>query len=239
MKTIETKEIIYKVDGTVCRGFIAFDSAQKQPKPCILIAHDWSGRSKAFCEKAIQLAHQGYVGFAIDMYGEAKTADTTEAKKALLAPLVEHRKIVTQRMLASYAAALTLPQVDHDKIAAMGYCFGGLCVLDLARAGADVKGVISFHGILSAPESSTCEKIRAKILVLHGYDDPLVPPTMVNQFANEMTTKKADWQIHMYGHTQHAFTNSDAHDDEMGLHYNAKADKRSWKSTELFLEEIF
>lgn len=234
---LKTEEIEYQVGETICRGFLARLDTSPKRKPCVLIAHDWSGRSEAFCKKASQLAALGYMGFAIDMYGDAKTGQTTEERRALLSPIMENRPIVTTRILAAYHAAVALPWVDPTKIAAIGYCFGGLCVLDLARAGADVKGVISFHGLLSAPEHSTCEKVRAKILVLHGYDDPMVPPTQVNQFAKEMTTKKADWQIHMYGHTQHSFTNPEANDAALGLHYNEKADRRSWASAELFLKE--
>ena len=236
---IQTKEIEYKEGKTVCRGFIAYDTACAQPKPCVLIAHDWTGRSEAFCEKAKQLAHEGYVGFAIDMFGDAKLGQTNDEKMALITPLMADRNKLAARILAAYTTALALPAVDNAKIAAIGYCFGGLCVLDLARVGADLKGVVSFHGLLSPPVSSVCEKIRAKVLVLHGYDDPMVPPSQVNQFAEEMTMKNVDWQIHMYGHTQHAFTNPQANDDKMGLHYNANADRRSWMSTELFFKELF
>lgn len=236
---LQMNEIEYKDGDTVCRGFIAYEDALRQPKPCVLIAHDWSGRTDAFCEKAKQLARMGYVGFAIDMYGEGKTGHTTEEKRSLLDVVLAHRPTVSARMLAAFATAAALPMVDSGNIAAIGYCFGGLCVLDLARTGADVKGVVSFHGILSAPEAAICEKIRAKILVLHGYDDPLVRPAMVNQFASEMTERHADWQIHMYGLTQHSFTDPQANDDELGLHYNAKADRRSWMNTEFFLSEAF
>lgn len=236
---LQTKEIEYKEGKTTFRGFVAYDSANSKPKPCVLIAHDWSGRSENVCNKAKQLAKMGYVGFAVDMYGDVKLGHTTEEKRALLSPIMDHRKIVTERMLAAFNTAAELPMVDNHKMAAIGYCFGGLCVLDLARAGADLKGVISFHGLLHAPEQSHCKKILAKILVLHGYDDPMVKPAMVQQFAQEMTAKKVDWQIHMYGHTQHSFTNPEAHDDALGLHYNEKADKRSWASAELFLKEIF
>ena len=239
LNMLQTKEIEYQAGDTLCRGFIAYDNNLIQPKPCILIAHDWTGRSNAVCEKAKQLATMGYVGFAVDMYGNAKLGHTNEEKKALLSPIIENRAQVTMRMLAAYQTATTLSSVDNNRIAAIGYCFGGLCALDLARSGANVSGVISFHGLLTAPAQTTCEKIRAKILVLHGYDDPLVPPTQVQAFASEMTLKKADWQIHMYGHTQHSFTNPEANDIEMGLHYNEKADRRSWMSAELFFNEIF
>ena len=236
---LQAEEIEYQVGDAVFRGFIARDKTNTMPKPCVLILHDWTGRSDTFCEKARQLAGLGYVGFAVDMYGNAKLGHTTEEKKALMNPLIENRKMVTTRMQAALHAASESPWVDNNNIAAIGYCFGGLCVLDLARSGAAVKSVISFHGVLTPPEVTVCEKIRAKILVLHGYDDPMVPPSQVNQFAREMTEKKADWQIHMYGHTQHAFTNPQANDDLLGLHYNKEADRRSWLSAELFLSETF
>ncbi len=235
---LQTEEIEYNVGDTVFRGFIARDKAKASPKPCVMVAHDWTGRSDAFCEKAKQLAALGYVGFAIDMYGNARLGHTTEEKKALMNPILGHRKSVTTRMQAALQAAMESPWVDNSKVAAIGYCFGGLCILDLARSGADVKGVVSFHGILTAPEIAVCKKVRAKILVLHGYEDPMVPPAQVNEFAKEMTVKKVDWQIHMYGHTQHAFTNREANDDALGLHYNKNADRRSWMNAELFLREV-
>lgn len=230
-------EIEYQDDDTLCRGFIAYDNALPLCKPCVMIAHDWSGRGTAFCKKAEQLAAQGYVGFAIDMYGEAKLGRTDEEKRALLYPIMNDRMRVLSRILAAYNTAATLSWVDPTRITAIGYCFGGLCVLDLARSNANVRGVVSFHGLLSAPDT-LCAEIRAKILILHGYDDPLVPPEHIHQFAQEMTIKKADWQIHMYGHTQHSFTNPQAHHAASGLQYNEQADQRSWSSAESFLREI-
>ncbi len=234
---LQAQEIEYQVGDTICRGFIVRDKAHPNPKPCVMIAHDWSGRSEVFCEKARQLAALGYVGFAVDMYGNARLGQTIAEKQALLNPVLANRPIVATRMLAALQAAAASPWVNEAKIAAIGYCFGGLCVLDLARAGGDVKGVVSFHGILTPPPIIICEKIRASVLVLHGYDDPMAPPSQVKQFANEMTMKNVDWQIHMYGHTQHAFTNPEANDDALGLHYNKKADQRSWASAALFLKE--
>ncbi len=235
---IHTEEIEYQLGNTTYRGFIAHDKSNLNPKPAVMIAPDWSGRSDVFCKKAEQLAGLGYVGFAIDMYGNAKTGNTTAEKMALFEPVISKREQVTERMLTAYNTLLTRPHVDTSRIGAIGYCFGGLCVLDLARAGADVAGVVSFHGILTAPEMTPCKKIQSKILALHGYDDPMVPPAQVNQFAQEMTKKKVDWQIHMYGQTQHAFTNPEANDDALGLHYNPTADKRSWLSAKLFLSEV-
>ena len=236
---MHTEEIDYWDGDTLCRGFVAYNKQSTQPMPCVMIAHDWSGRNEMLSEKAVQLASLGFVGFAIDMYGDAKIGNTNEEKMMLYHPLVMNRPQVAARMLAAFNTVAALSFVDKSKIAAMGYCFGGLCVLDLARAGADVKGVVSFHGTLTTPEQTVAEKILAKILVLHGYDDPLVPLSQVKQFADEMTLKKSDWQIHMYGHTQHSFTNPQANDDTLGLHYNAKADRRSWLSAIAFLQEIF
>lgn len=237
--TLHTEEIEYNVNDTIYRSYLAYDNASTKPKPCILIAPDWSGRSDSFCKKAEELAQEGYASFVIDMYGDATVGYTTEEKQALLTPIMENRSQVTTRMLAALNTVTALSIVDKTRIAVMGYCFGGLCALDLARAGADVKGVISFHGLLFPPEHTVCEHIRSKILIFHGYDDPMVPPSQVNEFAMEMTQKKADWQIHMYGHTKHAFTNPEAHDDRLGLEYKEIAKERSWINTELFLKEIF
>ena len=236
---LQTKEIEYQFGSLTCRGFIAHDDEKQGLKPCIMIAHDWSGRSDVFCKKAEQLATMGYVGFAIDLYGNAKVGHTTEEKMALLHPIMENRPQISSHMLVAYEIAMKCPWVDPTCIAAIGYCFGGLCVLDLARSGAGLKGVVSFHGILSPPEPTVFKPIQAKILVLHGYADPMVPPTQVSQFATEMTEHHADWQIHMYGNTQHAFTNPEANDDQLGLHYNKMADQRSWSSTKLFFNEMF
>lgn len=236
---LHSEEINYKDGSTTCRGFITYDPSHIQPKACVLIAHDWTGRSEEVCSTARQLANLGYVAFSIDMYGNAKRGKNKEEKRALLNSIISTRQHVTNRILAAYHTACSLPYIDSAKIAAIGYCFGGLCVLDLARSGADIKGVISFHGLLNPPEVPSCTKISAKILILHGYDDPLVLPNQVSQFAQEMTAKKVDWQIHMYGLTQHSFTDPLANDDEMGLHYNEKAAQRAWLSATSFLSEIF
>lgn len=236
---IHTDEIEYYDDKTICRGFLAYDDKTPNPKPCVLLAHDWGGRNEEICNKAKKLAAMGFVGFAIDMYGQAKLGKDNDEKRALMTPLRQDRERLAARIIAAFNTVASLPQVDKTKIAAMGYCFGGLCVLDLARTGIDVKGVISFHGVLSAPENAIFTAIPAKILVLHGYDDPLVLPEEVTQFAREMTQRKVDWQAHLYGLTVHSFTDPKANDDAGGMYYNEKADHRSWKSAELFLQEIF
>lgn len=235
---MDTNEITYHVGQTVFRAFVAHNPDYIQPKPCVLVAPDWSGRGKAACQHAMQWAELGYVGVAIDMYGDAAEGSTKEERQALLASVMCDRSQVTARMRAALDAVNALPFVNPAKIMAIGYCFGGLCVLDLARSGADVAGVVSMHGLLFPPETSSSETIRSKILVLHGYDDPLVPPKHVFDFATEMTHKKANWELDMYGHTKHSFSNPEASDDEMGLRYNAQADNRSWHRAQAFFQEL-
>jgi dienelactone hydrolase len=234
---IITNDLDYLDEDTLCRGFIAYDDQVPQPRPCVMVAHDWGGRGDAACNKARQLASLGYVGFAIDMYGQAQLGHDKVQRRALMTPLVQNRNRLEARILAAYHFLRQLPQVDENKIAAIGYCFGGLCVLDLARSGVPIQGVVSFHGLLSAPDDAAYTPFQSKVLVLHGYDDPLVPPQQIEQFAQEMTERQVDWQIHLYGLTAHSFTNPEANDNEMGLHYNERADHRSWESTLLFLKE--
>ncbi len=185
------------------------------------------------------LAEMGYLGFALDMYGQGRTGITTHEKKALMEPLVNDRALLRDRVNAAYDALVGMSEVDSERIAIMGFCFGGLCSLDFARSGADIKGAVSFHGVLSRPAQLKLKPIKAKILVLHGYNDPMVPPEQVNEFCHEMTEAQADWQVHMYGHVQHSFTNPEAHDSHAGLVYNAQADQRSWLAMSNFLQEIF
>jgi dienelactone hydrolase len=234
---IITKEIHYNDGNVICQGFLAYPN-NVQSMPAVMIAHDWRGRSQDACNKAIELAKSGYLGFAIDLYGAAKLGHDKEQCRALMSPLIENRQKLLARIRAAFTTLTHLPQVDKTKIAAIGYCFGGLCVLDLARSGCEINGVVSFHGLLSAPPGSDFISLTTKILILHGEDDKLVPPEQIEQFAEEMTKRNADWQIHRYGLTAHSFTNPHANDPEMGLHYNKKADQRSWQSTLLFLNDL-
>lgn len=229
----------YTDQDTALQGFLAYDDSISHPLPAVIVAHDWAGRSEFACLKAQQLASMGYVGFALDMYGEARLGNDNTEKSQLMQPLVDNRKLLLQRVLAAFNAVSALDQVDSSKIAAIGYCFGGLCVLDLARSGAKLNGVVSFHGALSAPELNHDQVISAKLLVLHGYDDPMVRPDQVQAFAQEMNEAKVDWQINMYGNAMHAFTNPMANDPGFGTVYDEKADQRSWLAMTNFLQEIF
>lgn len=236
---MHTSNYIYHHSSQELHGFLAYNTENNEPKPAVLLAHDWTGRGALVCEKARLLAEMGYVAFALDMYGHARLGATVEEKSALMQPFMNDRALLVGRMHAAYEAVCALPEVDNNRVAVIGFCFGGLCALDLARSGVDIKGAVSFHGLLNKPAHLVTPSIKAKILVLHGYDDPMVQALQVNEFCQEMTQAKADWQVHMYGQVQHAFTNPDAHDATLGLMYNELAAKRSWAAMTAFLEEIF
>ena len=236
---MHTSNYIYHHGEQELHGFLAYDDTIENPRPVVLVAPDWSGRNEFACNKAKKLAELGYIGFALDVYGNGRLGSTNDEKMALMQPLVSDRGMLRARLRAAYDAVIAMSEVDDNKVAIIGFCFGGLCALDLARSGADLKGVVSFHGLLNKPEHLKSEEIKAKILALHGYDDPMVKPEQVNQFCDEMTKAKVDWQVHMYGHVQHAFTNPQANDVQLGLMHNAVAASRSWLSMKAFLQEIF
>lgn len=236
---LKTEKIDYQDGNTLLEGYAAWQSQYGEKRPAVLVVHDWSGKNKFACDKAEKLAELGYLGFAVDMYGKGKVGQTKEEKSALMQPLVQDRQLLQQRILAAFEAIKKIAIVDTQKIGAIGFCFGGLCALDLARSGADVKGVVSFHGLLNAPENVTAKTIKAKILALHGFDDPMVTPDAVMRFGEEMTAAKADWELDMYGNTLHAFTNPEANDRDFGTVYNKQADTRSWIAMREFFIEVF
>lgn len=238
---IHTQTIDYRDGGTVFQAYMAHEheSLRKQKRPLVLISHAWRGRDDFVEEKARRLAEIGYVGFAMDVYGKGILGDEPETNRKLMQPLIEDRKMLLRRLTKGLKVAKQVKVVDKTKIAAMGYCFGGLCVLDLARSGANLKGVVSFHGLLQAPKEILTKNIKSKILVLHGHEDPMVPPNIVLEFEKEMTDAKVDWQLHIFGGTMHAFTNPEANDFDMGTIYNPQAEKRSWFEAIQFFKEIF
>jgi len=237
---MHTEMIDYQDGDTQLEGYVAWDNSISGARPAVLVAHDWSGRRDYAKSKAEEMAKLGYVGFALDMYGKGVFgADgDVERNSALMNPLAEDRAALRARVAAALAAVRSLDVVDGSKVSAIGYCFGGMCVLELARAGADVGGVISVHGIFSAGDVSN-EKITAKILCLHGQDDPMVPPEQVLEFENEMSVSDADWQVHAYGGTMHAFTNPAANNPGFGTVYNPIADRRATQSIKNFFKEVF
>jgi dienelactone hydrolase len=228
------------MDGdVVLEAFFAFDDSISTRRPAVLISHAWAGRDEFANDKAKKLAELGYVGFALDMYGKGIVGESREENSKLMQPFIQNRAVLQQRIKAALSAVKLLPWVDDSKIAAMGFCFGGLCVLDLARTGVDIKGVVSFHGLFNAPDNIHNTPINAKVLALHGYDDPMALPGQLIEFQNEMTKAGADWQVHSYGQTMHAFTNPVANDPNFGTVYKPEADSRSWIAMQNFLTEIF
>jgi dienelactone hydrolase len=237
--TIVSNTVGYLDDEVLLEAFFAFDDSLSGRRPAVLINHTWVGRDDFVAEKAVKLAELGYVGFAVDMYGKGVLGSSAEKNAKLMQPFMDNRQMLQKRMHAALYAVKLLPWVDDSKIAAIGFCFGGLCSLDLARTGADLKGVVSFHGLLSAPGNTQNNAIKAKILALHGHDDPMVPVEQVIAFEQEMTKAGADWQLHTFGHTMHAFTNPVANNQDFGTVYQPVADRRSWLAMENFLAEVF
>jgi dienelactone hydrolase len=235
---LQTSKIEYTDGETAFEGYCAVDTSHKGLRPGVIVAHDWSGRNEFACQKAEQLAEMGYVGFALDMYGNGYVAKSETEKYPLMTPLLNDRPLLLKRVLAAFNTLMQMELVDTTRVGGMGYCFGGLCMLDLARSGAEMHGALSFHGNLKPP-GYPLKKILAKILVLHGHDDPHVTPEHVANFEKEMTEAKVDWQVHVFGNTQHAFTNPKANDPATGFVYSPLADKRSWIMTKEFFHEIF
>jgi dienelactone hydrolase len=236
--SIREQLVEYRDGDTLLEGFLCHDESRVGPLPSVLISHAWGGRDEFVERKARRLAWHGYAAFALDMYGKGRRGRNPEENQALMLPFVQDRALLARRINAALAAVKGLPPVDARRVAAMGFCFGGLCVLDLARSGADLRGVVSFHGLLKPNGLKPAQQIVAKILMLHGYDDPLAPPEDVLAVAKEFTQAGADWQLHAYGHTLHSFTNPEARSPEAGMSYNDRADRRSWHSLLQFLDEV-
>ncbi len=236
---IITSTVEYSDKDIVLEGFMAWDDQIETARPAILIAHPWAGRNEFVCEKAHQLAALGYVGFALDLYGKGVLGESKEECAALMQSFIDDRALLQRRMTLALGVLKQQPLVDNSQLAAIGYCFGGLCVLDLARSGADINGVVSFHGLLNPPDNTEGNKIKAKVLVLHGHDDPMAPVEQLNALELELTAAEADWQVHSYGQTMHAFTNPAANDPGFGTVYQAAADRRSWQSMLNFFDEVF
>jgi dienelactone hydrolase len=227
----------YTHAGTTLEGFFAAPDTSSR-RPGILIAHAWGGRDAFVIEKAKSLAELGYAAFALDNYGKGVLGSGPEENQKLMMPFLQDRGLLRDRLTAALDTFRARPGVDGSQIAIMGYCFGGLCALDLARSGAGIAGAVSFHGLFIPPDLPK-QPIKARVLALHGYADPLVPPQQVVDFGTEMTEAGVDWQLHAYGGVLHAFTVPEANDLALGAQYNARAARRSWQAMLDFYEEIF
>ena len=237
--SIQVQQLEYRDGDSVFEAHVAWDEAVSGVRPGVLVSHAWGGRGEFEDRKAERLAELGYVGFALDVYGKGKRGTSPDENRRLMEPLLADREVLQRRMKLALEQLKGLGTVDAGKTAAIGFCFGGLCVLDLARCGADLRGVVSFHGLLGAPGNTEGASMSAKALVLHGWRDPMATPEQVLEFAREMDGLGADWQLHAYGHSLHAFTNPAANDPDNGLQFDPVADHRSWDSMWLFLNEVF
>lgn len=235
---MQTEYLDYQAGDVTCEGYVAYPDDSGAKRPAVLVCHTWRGQSEAERERAEALARLGYVGFAVDLYGKGVRGDSPETNEKLMRPFVHDRAMLRRRLLAALETVRRLPRADGARLGAIGYCFGGLCALDIARSGAEgVRGVVSFHGVLRPPELGAQAPITAKVLILHGWDDPLAPPEHAVAIASELSAAGADWQLHAYGGTAHAFTNPEANLPQAGLVYNAAAARRAWRSAEDFLAE--
>lgn len=235
-----TKSLLYKdASGNPFEGTVSWDDAWTRPRPAVMVTPTFRGQSRFETEQAERLVGLGYVGFAIDIYGQGKRANSPEEASILMNVLDSDRPQLLKYMQLATDTVRQLAQVDEHKIAAIGFCFGGKCVLDLARSGVDICGVVTFHGIYDPPPQPTAQQIRAAVLVLHGWEDPLSPREQTVALADELTQKEADWQICMFGHTGHAFTNPQAQARAEGMFFVPEAAERGWKLMTAFLEEQF
>lgn len=238
---LHTKNVEYKDGDTVLEGYLAYDDSAAQGKrPGVLIVHQWKGLTDYEKERAEMLAKMGYVAFACDIYGKGIRPANPKAAGVEAGKYKLNRALLRQRVNAGLNTLKQNELTDDSRVAAIGYCFGGMGVIELARSGADVKGVVSFHGALDSPNPADGKNIKCKVLALHGADDPFVPAADIAAFENEMRENKVDWQLVKFGGAVHGFTEKEAgNDNSKGLAYNEKADQRSWKDMQDFFAEIF
>ena len=237
---VQTKVIEYKQSDQVLEGYLAWDDAVTGSRPGVLVVHEWTGLGDYAKMRAKMLAEMGYIAFAAHIYGKGIRPATPQEAGAQAGMYKNNPKLMRDRVRAGLDALRREPLCDPKRVAAIGYCFGGTCVLELARSGADVAGVVSFHGGLATATPADAKHIRGKVLVLHGGDDPHVPPKEVDAFEDEMRAAGVGWQVVVYGGAVHAFTNPSAGSDKSrGAAYNAAADRRSWETMKAFFAEIF
>ncbi|MDD5705943.1 MAG: dienelactone hydrolase family protein [Kiritimatiellae bacterium] len=237
---VKTQTVEYRDGDMLLKGLLAYGDSREGKRPGILVLPEWWGVNAYPKRRALELARLGYVALAADMYGGGKVAANQEEAAKLAGQVRSDRFLMRRRAAAALAALKADPHVDPARIAAIGYCFGGGCALELARGGADLAGVVSFHGNLDTPHPEATERPRAAVLVCHGAADPYVSPESVEGFRREMDRCGADWQLNMYGEAVHSFTNPDAgNDPSKGAAYNAAADRRSWDDMLRFLARVF
>ena len=221
-------------------GWHVFDAAKSERRPGVLVVHQWKGLGDYEKKRARMLAELGYNVFAVDIYGKGVRPANMQEAGAQAGKYKGNRPLLRERVLAGLQVLKSELHTDPTRIAAIGYCFGGTTVLELARSGADINGVVSFHGGLSSPSPEAAKSIKAHVLALHGADDPHIGPDEVKAFQDEMRSAKVDWQLVAYGNAVHSFTDVAAgNDNSKGAAYNKEADLRSWSAMKDFFNEIF
>lgn len=240
---VSGREVEYRTGDTVLKGYLAENTALKGKRPAVLVVHEWWGHNEYARKRARMLAESGYVALAVDMYGDGKTAQHPDDAGKFAGEVMKNKAIGETRFNAALDFIKQQPTVDPSRIAAIGYCFGGSVVLHMARQGADLKGVVSFHGSLATDSPAGEGAIKAKVLVFSGDADKMIPPEQVAAFKDEMTRAGASFRFVGYPGVMHSFTNPDANDlavkFKLPLAYNKKADKDSWSQTKKFIKEIF
>ena len=237
---LQSLTIEYQQGDTTLEGVVVYDDAVKGKRPGVLIVHQWLGITEYEKNRATMLAKLGYVAFCADIYVKSVRPKDTKEAGVEATKYKTDRALLRARVNAGLTAFKKLAFVDEKRIAAIGYCFGGTTVLELARSGADVTGVVSFHGGLDSPAPADGKNIKAKVLACHGADDPYVPAKELAAFESEMRDNKVDWQLISYGGAVHSFTQPMAgNDNSKGAAYNEAADKRSWEALKQFLTELF
>lgn len=238
---VKTKVVEYSDGNVTFEGFVAWDSTREsQLSPGVLVVHQWLGLTDYEKSRCKQLAELGYVAFALDIYGKGVRPSGPQEAGKLAGSYKTDRQLYRQRLTLGLEQLKAQPGVEKQKIAAIGYCFGGTGVLELSRTGADIKGAVSFHGGLDSPTPADGKKIQAKLLICHGADDPFVPVADIDAMKSELNAAKVDWQMIYYSGAVHSFTQPMAgNDNSRGAAYNAAADRRSWQSMQDFFREIF
>jgi dienelactone hydrolase len=235
---VQTETVEYEAGETVLEGYLAYDDSVEGERAGVLVVHEWTGLGEHPKASARKLAGLGYIALAVDMYGGGKVTEDTGEAARLSSQIKNNPDLLRERFMAAMEELQSNPMCDADRVAAIGYCFGGTVVLEMARMGADLAAVVSFHGGLGSqvPEDNR-GPVRAMVLGCHGADDPHVPPEEVEAFQDEMREAGADWVFVRYGNAVHSFTNPKA--DSESARYNEKAAKRSWEAMKDFLREAF
>jgi dienelactone hydrolase len=235
-----TQSVTYQHDKVTLEGYLAFDDSIKGKRPGVLVIHEWWGLNDYARKRAAQLAGMGYVAFAVDMYGKGKVTSHPKEAGEWMKEITGNVESWGQRAMAGLKVLEKDPRTDPNRIAAIGYCFGGATVQQLAYSGANLRGVVSFHGSPLPPTEDQAKKVKAKILICHGAADPMTKPEVIQSYVAAMETSGLDWQMIFYGGAKHSFTNPDADKAGMeGLKYSKSADKRSWEHMKVFFKEIF